>query len=72
MDIAHIMVFYEMPLSSIGYEQMKGRIARHTSTEDPVYYHILADNITEQRIYDSVTNGVNVSTKLIEQWMEEI
>lgn len=72
MDIAHIMVFYEMPLSSIGYEQMKGRIARHTSTEDPVYYHLLADNITEQRIYDSVTNGVNVSTKLIEQWMEEI
>lgn len=72
MDIAHIMVFFEMPLSSIGYEQMKGRIARHTSTQDPVYYHILADNRTEQRIYDSVTNGVNVSNKLIEQWMEEV
>lgn len=69
---SHIMVFYELPLSSITYQQMKGRIARHTSTTDPVYYYLLADNEIEQKVYDSITNGVSISETMIQQWMEVV
>lgn len=69
---SHTMVFYEMPLSSITFEQMKGRITRHTSTDNPLYYYLIADNDIERKVYNNVTNGESVTQTLIDEWMEEI
>lgn len=72
MSTSHIMVFYELPLSSITFQQMQGRIARHTSTHDPLYYYLVADNPIEKKVYDSIMNGVDVSEAMIEQWVKEV
>lgn len=69
MGIANTMVFFELPLSSIHYIQMKGRITRHTSKSDPIYYHMVGSPI-DQRIYDTLMNGQDVTNTMIEEWVD--
>lgn len=64
---SHVMVFYTMPLSSITYLQARGRITRHTSERNPIYYHLVTNNPIENKIYTTVKNGEDVTNKMIEE-----
>ena len=65
--ISNVMIFNSLPLSSTEYLQAKGRIDRHKQTKTPLYYMIVPDTPIEKKIFDTVTNGKDFTTEMIEE-----
>lgn len=65
--ISNVTVFNSMPLSSTEYLQAKGRTDRHGQEKTPLYYHIIPDTPIEKKIFDTVTNGKDFTTEMIEE-----
>ena len=65
--ISNVMIFNSMPLSSTEYLQARGRIDRHKQLKTPLYYHIIPDTPIEKKIFDTVTNGKDFTTEMIEE-----
>lgn len=64
--ISNVVVYNSMPLSSTEYEQSKGRVDRYGQTKKPLYYHIVPETPTEKKIFETVTNGKDVTNKMME------
>lgn len=65
--ISNVTVFNSMPLSSTEYLQAKGRTDRHGQEKTPLFYTIIPDTPIEKKIFDTVTNGKDVTTEMIEE-----
>ena len=63
---SHIMIHYSVPNSSTALIQSQGRITRHTSTQDPIYYYLLCDNELDREIYNTIKSGKDINDTLIE------
>lgn len=63
---SHIMIHYSVPNSSTALIQSQGRITRHTSTQDPIYYYLLCDNELDKEIYNTIKSGKDINDTLIE------
>lgn len=65
--ISNVTIFNSMPLSSTEYLQAKGRTDRHGQEKTPLYYHIIPDTPIEKKIFETVTNGKDFTTEMIEE-----
>lgn len=65
--IANVTVFNSMPLSSTEYVQAKGRTDRHGQDKTPLYYHIIPNTPIEKKIFETVTNGQDFTSEMIEE-----
>lgn len=65
--ISNVMIFNSLPLSSTEYLQAKGRIDRHKQTKTPLYYTIVPDTPIEKKIFETITNGKDFTTEMIEE-----
>lgn len=65
--ISNVTVFNSMPLSSTEYLQAKGRTDRHGQGKTPLYYHIVPDTPIEKKIFETVTNGKDITNEMMEE-----
>ncbi|WZP34521.1 DNA helicase [Enterococcus phage vB_Efm10_KEN22] len=65
--ISNVTIFNSMPLSSTEYLQAKGRTDRHGQEKTPLYYMIVPDTPIEKKIFETVTNGKDFTTEMIEE-----
>lgn len=65
--ISNVMIFNSLPLSSTEYLQAKGRIDRHKQTKTPLYYTIVPDTPIEKKIFETIKNGKDFTTEMIEE-----
>lgn len=62
-----VTIFLGMPLSSVDYIQCLGRTDRANTQGTPLYYLIIPDTPVENKIYDTVISGQDVTNELIEK-----
>lgn len=65
---AHIMVMFEPCMSALLLEQATGRIYRKGQNKKCIYYYLVTPGSIEKKILDTVRSGVDVCTKMLDEW----
>lgn len=68
---SHTTIFFEPSLSSMLMEQAKARTRRKGQTKKCLYYWLQTKGTVEERVVDSVKNGVDVTKEMLEKWAKE-
>lgn len=65
--ISHICVFYSVPDGSTTMIQAKGRLNRNGQTHKPIFYHLICKGTVEEKLYDLVQDGVDVTEEIMQK-----
>jgi len=60
-------VYYSLPWSSEEYQQSRDRIHRAGQTNACTYWHILAENTVDQRVYGVVKNKIKAADAVLQE-----
>ena len=65
---SHTQVFYEPTRSALNLTQAKARIRRTGQTRSMRYIYLSTPNTVEQRVWDSVRNGADVTDEMLDRF----
>jgi SNF2 family DNA or RNA helicase len=68
---SNVCIFYEPTYSAVDLEQAQARIMRIGQTKKCIYYYLTTADTIEVRAWRSVRSGVDISTKLLDEWARE-
>ena len=68
---ACVMILYEPTFSALELEQTRRRIWRKGQDRPCRYYYLSTPDTLEERSWQSVRDGVDVSSELLEEWAKE-
>ena len=68
---SHTVIFFEPTLSALLYSQARGRVYRTGQTHTTLYYILCTPGTVEQKAWNTVRNGEDVSSKMLDQWARE-
>lgn len=66
-----LMILYEPTFSALELEQTRKRIWRKGQDRPCRYYYLYTPGTLEERCWNSVRNGVDVSSEMLEEWARE-
>ena len=71
LQCAHTIIFYETTQSALQLDQAQDRIYRPGQRNQCRYIYLYAQDTIEEKAFNSVRNGVDVTHAMMEKWVTE-
>ena len=67
LTCAHIGVFYSRDYSLLNFDQARGRLHRHGQEQKVTYYHLIATNTIDAKIFQALKQKDELQRKLLDK-----